>query len=262
MTTALYYFSGTGNSLSVAQSINKHIAESELIPIVGSLKNKPIHISAERVGIIFPIHFMTVPDIVQDFLKEACFLNTEYVFVVVTGANPMYGNAIYAVKKNLKRAGVKLNAGFFIPMVAAHFPHIKLVKDKQSDTIYQDAKKKVLQVIEDISQLNNKFDNEISLLGSLNQILSKERKGEHQYFSIDKGCIRCGYCMQVCPFQNIRLHGKQVQWLDNCHRCFACLHFCSKSVIQYKKQSVGKPRIHHPSITLNDIALQRDANIS
>ncbi|TLX74136.1 4Fe-4S dicluster domain-containing protein [Labilibacter sediminis] len=62
--------------------------------------------------------------------------------------------------------------------------------------------------------------------------MSNEAKGKEKFFTIDDGCIRCGYCMQVCPFQNIRLHSKQVQWLDNCHSCLACLHFCSQSVIQ------------------------------
>ncbi len=258
MNTALYYFSGTGNSLSVTRSLKSYIGECELLPIIGCLKHKSLKITAQRVGIIFPIHFMTVPRIVCEFLKEASFENTEYFFVVVTGAEPKYGNAISQVKKLLNTKKIKLNAGYMIPMVAAHFPYLRFTKEKKAEILYQKAQERTLYISESIIHLKNEFDNEFATLGKMKQIVSKEHKGNEKYFTVDEGCIRCGYCMQVCPFQNIRLHGKQIQRLDNCHNCFACLHYCSKSVIQYKKLSVGKPRHHHPSVLLNDIALQRE----
>ncbi len=201
---------------------------------------------------------MTVHRIIREFLKEVSFHNPEYIFVVVTGASPKFGNALTQVEKYLHTAKVKLNAGYFIPMVAAHFPYLRLSKAKQPDKLYQKAHEKILHISESIGQLKNELDNEFTILGKINQLVSKEANGNEKLFTVDQCCIRCGYCMQVCPFQNIRLHGKQVQWLDNCRYCFACLHFCSKSVIQYKNLSVGKPRHHHPSILLNDIALQRE----
>ncbi len=258
MNTALYYFSGTGNSLSVAHTIKKQINKCELYPIIGCLKDKPINITAQRVGIIFPIHFMTMPRIVKEFLEEVSFHSPEYTFVVVTGGSPKFGNALSLVKKHFQAVNLTLNAGYFIPTVAAHFPYLRLSKPKQAKVLYQEAQEKVMLISASIAQLKNEFHKEFSILGNIKQWVSKEARGNEKVFAVDQGCIRCGYCMQVCPFQNIRLHGKQVQWLDNCHYCFACLHFCSKSVIQYKKLSVGKARHHHPSILLNDIALQRE----
>lgn len=259
MDTALYYFSGTGNSLSIARSIKNQIEGSELLPIVGSLKQKPVLITSKRVGFIFPLHFMTVPRIVCEFLKDASFKNPEYVFVVVTGSNPKIGNALSQIEKYLKKAGVVLNAGYFIPMVAAHFPYLKLSGSKQSKIVYQEAQEKVTQISTSVLQLKNEFDKEAAIFGDFKLLVSKKQERKESLFTVGAGCIRCGYCMQVCPFQNIRLNGKQVEWLDNCHQCFACLHFCSRSVIEYKKLSVGKPRNHHPSVSLNDIALQRKA---
>lgn len=257
MNTALYYFSGTGNSLSVARTIKNQIEGSELLPIVGCLKQKPVKVNAQRVGFIFPLHFMTVPRIVQEFLGEAIFQNAQYVFIVVTGASPKIGNAFSQVKKCLKKKGVSLNAGYFIPMVPAHFPYVKLSKTIQPQTLYQEAQEKVLLICKSISQFKNEFDKEATVFGDLKLLLSKKKERNQSFFTVGEGCIRCGYCMQVCPFQNIRLNGKQVEWLDNCHQCLACLHFCSRSVIEYKKLSVGKPRQHHPTVSLNDIALQR-----
>ncbi|TLX74135.1 hypothetical protein E9993_13635 [Labilibacter sediminis] len=131
MNTALYFFSGTGNSLSVAQSIKKNIERCEILPIIGCLKQKPIMVTAQRVGIIFPMHIMNVPRIVRQFIAELRFLNPEYVFVIVTGANPKFGNALSEVEKCLRHAKVKLNAGYFIQMMASHFPYLKTPKAKQ-----------------------------------------------------------------------------------------------------------------------------------
>ncbi len=257
MNTALYYFSGTGNSLSVARSLKSHIKGSKLYSIVACSKQKSIDIKAERVGFVFPMHFMTVPRIVIEFLEKARFYHPKHVFVIVTGASPKFGNALSQVEKYLCKAKVTLNAGYFIQMVAAHFPYLKLSKDKLPTQLYQEAEEKLLHISENILQQKNEFDKEFTILGTIKQIVPTEVKRNESHFTVGEGCIRCGYCMQVCPFQNIRLHGKKVQWMDNCHYCFACLHFCSKSVIEYKRLSVGRPRHHHPSIELNDISMQR-----
>ncbi len=201
---------------------------------------------------------MTILRIVKKFFKELEFHKVTYVFVIVTGANPKLGNTLSQVEKYLNKKIVKLNAAYFIPMVSAHFPYIITLKEKQADEIYSEANEKVIQISDSILHLKNEIDKEFSILGNIKLLVLKEAKGNKNYFTVGEGCIRYGYCMQVCPFQNIRLHGKQVQWLDNCHYCFACLHFCSQSVIEFKKISVGKPRQHHPSVLLNDIALQRE----
>ena len=262
MNTALYYFSGTGNSLSVAKSIKEGLGKCEIFPIIGCLKQKTIQVTAQRIGLVFPMHFMGVPRIVLEFLTKARFNNPQYIFVVVTGANPKFGNAFSQVEKSLLATNTKLNAGYFVPMVAAHFPYIKLSATKQPAIQYQEAKEKVSHICENIRQLTTEFDTEFTIVGEIKQLVSKKATSNEKHFTVGDGCIRCGYCMQVCPFQNIRLHGKQIQWMDNCHSCFACLHFCSKSVIQYKKLSIGKPRYHHPSISLNDIALQREKPVN
>ena len=57
MSTEIYYFSGTGNSLHVARELQKRIPETNLIPIVSLLNNNVIETNGETVGFVFPIHF-------------------------------------------------------------------------------------------------------------------------------------------------------------------------------------------------------------
>jgi len=72
MKTDVYYFSGTGNSLWVAQKISKKIENSELIPIP-KVVNKKEGIKGEIIGIVCPIYMDNIPLIVADFIKIVSF---------------------------------------------------------------------------------------------------------------------------------------------------------------------------------------------
>ena len=71
MSIEIYYYSGTGNSLRVAQEIRKRIPEATLTCIVHSLREDTIKTGAETVGFVFPNFCLTLPIPVHDFLKKA-----------------------------------------------------------------------------------------------------------------------------------------------------------------------------------------------
>ena len=64
----IYYVSGTGNSLHVAKELQKRILERNLIPIVSLLNKDRVKTNGEAVGLVFPIHGMTIPIPVKKFL--------------------------------------------------------------------------------------------------------------------------------------------------------------------------------------------------
>jgi len=70
MSTEIYYFSGTGNSLYVAKELQKRISETKLIPIVSLLNIDVIKTNAETVGFVFPVHALTIPIAVKRFIKK------------------------------------------------------------------------------------------------------------------------------------------------------------------------------------------------
>ena len=79
MKTDIYYFSGTGNSLTVAKKISNKIDHSEIISIPHVVsKSKPV--TGEIIGIVCPIYFHNMPHIVADFIKK--IKDTKYVFMV------------------------------------------------------------------------------------------------------------------------------------------------------------------------------------
>lgn len=55
MSTKIFYFSGTGNSLSVARRIACGLEEAELVPIP-KVMNGDVDTTVEAVGFVFPVH--------------------------------------------------------------------------------------------------------------------------------------------------------------------------------------------------------------
>ena len=68
----IFYFSGTGNSLYVAQKLQE-TEGGELINITDALNKKQYNYKpedGEKVGIIFPVYFNGLPTIVEQFMEQ------------------------------------------------------------------------------------------------------------------------------------------------------------------------------------------------
>ena len=86
MTTALFYFTSTGNCLDVANKMKKELGDCNLYDIAKYDIN--IEVKEDKIGFIFPIYYGSVPRIVENFLNNVKIKKNSYVFVIATyGAN-------------------------------------------------------------------------------------------------------------------------------------------------------------------------------
>ncbi|OPJ56570.1 hypothetical protein CLORY_42830 [Clostridium oryzae] len=70
MSTTIYYFSGTGNSLKVAKDIAGRLENSDIIPISSTLASEKISTVSERIGIVLPIYIYGLPKILSGFISK------------------------------------------------------------------------------------------------------------------------------------------------------------------------------------------------
>ena len=84
MSTEIYYFSGTGNSLYVARELQKRITDSIIIPMVSLLNKKVIRTQGKTVGFVFPVHALTIPIAVKRFIKKTDMESSEYIFAIAS----------------------------------------------------------------------------------------------------------------------------------------------------------------------------------
>jgi hypothetical protein len=116
---ALYYFSGTGNSLQVAQELQQRLPDSDLIPIVRLLGQDTIKTRADTVGFIFPNFCMTIPIPLHDFLGKVDLTSGQYSFAICTrGGTP--SDAFDYINEVLQKQDQRLDAAWNITMPWNH----------------------------------------------------------------------------------------------------------------------------------------------
>lgn len=72
-------------------------------------------------------------------------------------------------------------------------------------------------------------------------------------FQIDENCNGCGICEKVCPRGNLRMKDSVPTWNHKCEQCFACIHWCPQKALQMGEETKGKPRYHHPEVSLKEM---------
>lgn len=114
MKTTLYYFTGTGNSLWFAKQLQSHIAECEIRSIAKAIDKDDLTIPEGRVGIVTPLYFCGLPEIVMRFIKESDLSKAEYIFIAFTHGGPAFveGGGVEQTESLLAQKGIKLNASF------------------------------------------------------------------------------------------------------------------------------------------------------
>lgn len=257
MDTTIYYFTGTGNSLKVARDLAKELSGASVVNLAKAI-NSQTGLSAERIGIIFPVYMFGMPLIISRFIKSLKESRANYIFAVATYGGAL-GNALGQAKKELWRQGLKLNCGFGVRMPGNYTPlYAALQKDKQDELFLQEGKKvkEIAAIIaknEDRKIEKNNFLFNAVFSGIIYKLASPRIPFLDKDFWADENCSRCGTCAKVCPVNNIKLIDARPVWLHKCEQCFACLHWCPPEAIQYGKNTIGRRRYRHPEITSLDL---------
>lgn len=283
MSTEIYYFSGTGNSLYVARELQKLLGKADLIPIAQVLKEEEVKTRAGRVGFVFPCHGLTIPIPVQELLKKLNAESSDYFFAVVTRGGTVF-RGFPIVNKLLKNQGKQLNAAFLIDMCASD-PKLKSftvptkMELKQTELNVQQKLHVIKEII--ISQKSYKdVDRGITffkfalvnyvperLIPFMVHHVSKRVK---KYFYADSKCTGCGNCEKVCPSQKIKINNLKPSWQSSvdCYMCYACLNFCPKEAVQIyskiwmKSYTTQNGRYPHPYATVKDIFSQKGREVT
>ena len=284
MSTEIYYFSGTGNSLFVAKELQKRLTNSNLIPIISLLNEDKIRTNGKIIGLVFPVHALTVPVVVRKFLRKLDLSSAEYIFIIATRMGIIF-NEFSSIENILRKKKRNLNAHFLINM----YSNDSKAKDYKTPTA-EEIKRIEIKVLEqllciseiiknrknykepDKSYLINHPYNKIGNFFLEKIVISllklSEYTGGVNYFYYDSNCNGCGVCEKVCLSKKIKIENGHPNWEKNvlCYMCYACLNFCPLSSIQIKNipgfksytQNVG--RYNHPYARIKDLSMQKALN--
>lgn len=281
MSTEIYYFSGTGNSLFAARELQGRIPCSRLIPIAGLLDKHDIRTNGRCIGIVFPVHALTIPIAVKRFIKNTDISSAEYIFAVATRYGTVF-RGFEKVDRLLKKKNKRLDSHFILNMCSNEPRHKGYNVPSESDVL--SCEKVVLEKLDLIRDIvttrgiSREKDTEYFVESASNPVLGyliekvvvflmdiAEYFGGVNYFYYDDKCIGCGTCEKVCLSKKIKMVEQRPTWQKNilCYMCFACLNYCPQESVQindipgvksYTKESGRYP---HPYATVKDISNQK-----
>ncbi len=284
MSTEIYYFSGTGNSLYVAKELQKRIPEVELIPIVNLLDRDVIKTNGKTVGLIFPVHALTIPIAIKRFLKKIDPASAEYIFAIATRGGTVF-RGFNKIDKLLKKKNKHINSQFILNMCHNEAPRSEknyIVPSKSDILQIETTVFKKIHQISNVIKTQSSFlekDANIIIKSSSNPLIGflieklvvfamniSEYIGGANYFYHDDKCNGCGICEKVCLSKKIKITEKKPIWQRNvlCYMCFACLNYCPKQSVQIKNipgvksYTAENGRYPHPYATPNDIENQKN----
>lgn len=262
MKTKIFYFTGTGNSLSVAGDIGNELDDAELVSIP-TVVNGNIEANTPVIGIVFPVYMWGMPNMVVDFVQKLEISSDQYVFAVTTCAGQP-GETLVQLQKMLQKKGTDLNAGFAVRETANTIQEdnifIKIaVLIERNSKITESGKERLSEIVEVIknkkrhepetsSLLLNKFGNFVYGMGM-------SRINTMGNFWTDEKCSMCLNCQQICPSNNIETVNDGPHWNQNCEFCQACIQWCPKEAIHIKNED-PKRRYHNPEIKMKDMMLR------
>ena len=264
MKTVLYYFTGTGNSLSVAGDLCRGLGDCEQVSIAGA-GEAPGRISpeAERIGIVTPVYFFGLPSLVAVFAGRLDLARARYVFAVATMGGSGGSAALRQLDGILRRgnAGRGLDAGFTVRMPGNYILMYGPPEGTKQEEILRAAGRRV-EEIADLVNRGHRSGLSWSPLASLVHRVMYPRfiAGVHEAdrkFTVDDRCTSCGLCAEVCPAGNLELEAGRPVWLHRCEQCMACIQLCPAGAIQAGPKTGGRARYRHPAVPVEALKEKR-----
>jgi ferredoxin/flavodoxin len=251
MENVVFYFSGTGNSLTVAKTLSRELGNGEVV----SMAKSGNYTAAKRydtIGFVYPVYYWGLPKSVADFVKGIkCADKAAYYYAIATYGG-IIGNGVSQIKELLDTQGIRLNYGGKLRMVANCIISYDIFNN--IDKCLKQADKKLLAMVQDIK---NKKENKI---GRPNKHIERmyinmmQGASLSKDYNINNDCVGCGICKELCPVKNIELINKKPVFNNNCASCLSCMQYCPKKAINYKDKTQKRKRYTNPQITYKELS--------
>ncbi len=236
----LYWFSGSGNSLLICQTIKEELEKNGFKTKMKSMdKCDPSTININVInGFVVPVYEQGLNSLVWDFLNALPCSKKSPVFFVDTMM--MYSGGVKGpVKKILKKKGYKPLGAIEIVMPNNYFKRVDnqekdqkkvekgILKAKKftNDLISKKTKFRAIPVYSTLMSMPSKSKFVKRLMNKFVKVLIDEEK-----------CDKCGICTMICPTGHIIVDEitryPKIITSNSCIHCLRCMSFCHTEAIK------------------------------
>jgi len=260
MSTILYCYSGTGNSLWVARSLAAKLKDTRIVLLNRESGFDPGE--AQRIGLVFPVHIWGIPHRVREWISNLPEGDTRQWFAVAVNAGQVSATLIQ-LRRELRIRRIRLGMGFSVALPSNYIPWGGPGSPSDQEKRFSSAREKLGRMVPHIVK---GADGPVEkgplwqriLFSFIYRISYAKVSGMDRRFWVDRNCTACGVCARICPAGNITMGESGPEWHQCCQQCLACLQWCPEEAIQYGKKTPRYERYHHPEIQLKDLMHGKD----
>lgn len=246
-TALLVYFSGTGGTKKIVETVEEELQKSEwdvsTFPLDLSIHDaltveSDIIKKAKYLFVLYPVYASDAPKPVYEWIKGLPLCEGKETIVISVSASGDVAQNKYSrihCIKALEEKGCKV---FYEKMLIMPSNFAFKANDDLCMWLIKSIPRKVEEIVKDV--LNNKVNRleikknikEKSSAGQREQKLGK-KFGLSLY--ANEKCTACSWCANHCPRKNIKMDNNKPQFSDQCIMCMRCIYGCPSNAIKAKK---------------------------
>jgi ferredoxin len=247
MNIELVYFSGTGNSWKILDTIGRTFEKNGHNVTTSPMKvGTQFSVDAGLIGICCPVYAFGMPRIVRKYLNDlAVETSSRKAIVVVTaGKKEESGFTIGEISRILRRKMFTIVYSEVVEMPANWTTYMNPPTAEAAISILEKGQNEAQIIAENILQGNEyhhcqNIPPNYGRWGLYREYALFRFLGIHQLwrsFKTYDTCNGCGKCAKSCPTQSIQLQNNVPHWSATCEQCMRCVNFCPNKAIY---QSMG-----------------------
>lgn len=246
----ILYFSGTGNTRYVAESLANLLDEQALF--IPETLASSVRFSGRHLIFCFPVYSWGVPPLVLDYIRD---LSDGFVKAVADSGAAVSmvctcGDEVAETPEMFVRVmsarGLEVKGLWSVTMPNDYvlLPGFDVdprdVEDRKLDS--SAGRIKEIAVMLQHGEYRSDFTrgSKPHLKSRLIYPLFRRWGINPRRWHVSQECVGCGRCVKACPMHNVKLVTGKPQWGRDCVSCTACYHHCPTHAISYGRFTDGK----------------------
>ena len=239
----IFYFTGTGNSQMVAETIAECNGDT-LVSIASAMKAERYDYTIdmnESVGFVMPTYYYGIPIQIPEFIEKLNFNNKpRYVWTCLT-CDGLTAGAGAMLAQVLRSRDWMPNARFSCPVLNNAVVMGHQLPVSNVDMLLDRAQKRAVNIAAYVKERRTGSFDDCAGMGA--DYITAQNYGAYKngrktkHFRTTDSCIGCGVCALECPASAIEIRDGVANWVkERCYYCLRCINNCPENAITFNHQ--------------------------